>query len=197
MEVQVLMGRKLEVEVGDLRVALGTGDACSVIDVREYPEYAAGRIREARLIPLGEIERRAREIDHSKPVYVICRTGRRAVEAQAKLHALGFTDVRNVRGGMQAWEAGGHPVERDERAVWSLERQVRFVAGSLVLAGVLLSVFVTQPFVWLAGFVGAGLVFAAVTDACAMGLMLARLPWNRAKQTGGQACPDERALMKG
>ena len=82
-------------------------------------------------------------------------------------------------GGMMAWEAAGLSVERDERAPWSIERQVRFAAGALVLLGVLLSVAVAPAFVWLAGFVGAGLAFAAVTDTCAMGLLLARLPWNR------------------
>ena len=153
---------------------------CLLIDVREYPEYAAGRVPGARLIPLGEIARRHAEIERSKPVYVMCRTGRRSGEARERLLSFGFEEVINVTGGMVAWEAAGFPVERDERAPWSLERQVRFAAGLLVLTGVLLSVFVAQPLIWLAGFIGAGLVFAAVTDTCAMGMMLARMPWNRA-----------------
>jgi rhodanese-related sulfurtransferase len=165
-------------DVSELREALASGEA-SLVDVREYPEWAGGRVAGSRLVPLGEIAERAKEIDRDKPVYVICRTGRRSAEACAKLGALGFKDVRNVGGGMMAWEGAGYPVERDERAPWSLERQVRFVAGSLVLVGVLLAVFVHPYFIGLSGFVGAGLVFAAVTDTCAMGLMLARLPWNR------------------
>ena len=167
-------------DVHDVRELLQSGADCLLIDVREYPEYAAGRVPGARLIPLGEIARRHGEIERSKPVYVMCRTGRRSGEAQGRLLALGFEDVSNVRGGFVAWEAAGFPVERDQRAPWPLERQVRFAAGSLVLTGVLLSVFVAQPLIWLAGFVGAGLVFAAVTDTCAMGMMLARMPWNRA-----------------
>lgn len=108
--------------------------------------------------------------------------------------SLGFTDVRNVRGGMAAWQAAGLPLEGDERAPWSIERQVRFVAGTLVLAGVLLGVFVAQPLVWLAGLVGAGLVFAAATDTCTMGLLLARLPWNRARGASAQqSCTAGRA----
>ena len=165
-------------DVTELSAALARGEA-TLVDVREYPEWAGGRIAGARLIPLGEVARRAREIDREKPVYVVCRSGRRSAEACVILRSLGFEEVRNVGGGMMAWEAAGLSVERDERAPWSIERQVRFAAGALVLLGVLLSVAVAPAFVWLAGFVGAGLAFAAVTDTCAMGLLLARLPWNR------------------
>jgi hypothetical protein len=64
-----------------------------------------------------------------------------------------------------------------------LERQVRFAAGLLVLTGVLLSIFVHSYFIGLAGFVGAGLVFAAVTDTCAMGMFLLKMPWNKRAQS--------------
>jgi rhodanese-related sulfurtransferase len=186
---------KDSVRVEEICAALSGGTGCQVIDVREYPEYAAGRIPGARLIPLGEVERRASEIDRARPVYFVCRTGRRSVEAQKKLKSLGFEEVINVEGGMVAWEQARLPVEKEERAPWSLERQVRFVAGLLVLTGVLLSVLVAEPLVWIAGFVGAGLVFAAVTDTCAMGLLLARLPWNRAKDAVTQAsCPAEKPI---
>ena len=66
--------------------------------------------------------------------------------------------------------------------VISLERQVRIAAGSLVLLGVALGLLVHPAFIGLAAFVGAGLVFAGVTDWCGMGLLLARMPWN---QTAG------------
>ena len=62
----------------------------------------------------------------------------------------------------------------------SLERQVRVAAGSLVLLGVALAALVHPGFVGLAAFVGAGLLFAGLTDTCGMGLLLARMPWNRA-----------------
>ena len=156
---------------------------CQLVDVREFAEYAGGRAPGAKLIPLGEVERRHEEIDREKPVYVICRSGRRSAEAQAKLIRLGFADVRNVRGGFEAWRAAGLPVEGAENPNWSLERQVRFAAGSLVLLGVVLSVLVHPYFIALSGFVGAGLVFAAVTDTCGMAMALSRMPWNR--QSGG------------
>lgn len=169
-----------ECDVKELRMGLEEGN-CSLVDVREYAEYSGGRVTGAKLIPLGDVERRYSEIDRSNPVYVMCRSGKRGSEAQKKLTALGFSDVRNVGGGIEAWKAAGFPVERDASPVWSLERQVRFAAGSLVVLGVLLSL-ISPYFILLSAFVGAGLVFAAVTDTCAMGMALARMPWN--KQTG-------------
>ena len=122
---------KITCEVDELRAALAVGLNGSLIDVREYPEYAAGRIPGAQLIPLGEIERRASEINASQPVYVVCRSGKRGAQAQEKLANLGFKEVRNVNGGLLAWEAAGYQVEKGARAPWSLERQVRFAAGIL------------------------------------------------------------------
>jgi rhodanese-related sulfurtransferase len=159
-----------------------------VVDVREYPEYAGGRVPGAKLVPLGHLAARSAELDRGKPVYVICRTGRRSAEAQRVLGALGFENVVDVAGGMTAWRKAGFPVERDARAPWALDRQVRLAAGALVLAGVLLGAFVAAPFVWLAAFVGAGLAFSAVTDTCAMGEVLARMPWNRPLEEYAQAC---------
>jgi rhodanese-related sulfurtransferase len=150
-----------------------------LVDVREYPEYAGGRVPGAKLLPLGEMEQRHGELDHAKPIYVMCRTGRRSAEAQKKLKALGFTNVINIVGGFEAWKKEDLPFEKDEKAPWALERQVRFVAGLLVLTGVLLSVFVHPYFVWLAGFVGAGLTFAGATDWCGMAMILAKMPWNQ------------------
>ncbi len=179
-------------DVGELNEALASGE-CQLIDVREYPEYAAGHIRGARLIPLRELERRAAELDRTHPIFVICRTGRRATEAQRRLLALGFADVRVVRGGMVAWEERRLPTESHGARPWSLERQVRLVAGSLVLVGALASVLIAQPFVWLAALVGAGLVFAALTDTCGMAMLLARMPWNRAPRSTEGECSSSRS----
>lgn len=167
-----------ECTVLTLNEKLGNGNL-QLVDVREYAEFAGGRISGAKLLPLGEIENRTSELDNSKPVYVICRTGNRSAQAQKKLKNWGFEDVVNVAGGFEAWKKADLPFERDEKAPWALERQVRFTAGLLVLTGVLLSIFVHPYFIGLSGFVGAGLVFAAVTDTCAMGMMLLKMPWNR------------------
>jgi hypothetical protein len=83
-------------------------------------------------------------------------------------------------GGTDACCAAGVPVERDSSSrVWPIERQVRLVAGALVLVGVGLGAFVHAAGYGLAAFVGAGLTFAGVTDTCGMALLLGRCPWNR------------------
>jgi rhodanese-related sulfurtransferase len=150
-----------------------------LIDVREYAEFAGGRIAGAKLLPLDELEKRHAELDHTKPIYVMCRTGMRSREAQKKLKSLGFTNVFNVAGGFEAWKKEDLPFERDENAPWSLERQVRFTAGLLVLLGVVLALAIHPYFIVISAFVGAGLTFAGATDWCGMALLLAKMPWNR------------------
>jgi predicted branched-subunit amino acid permease len=61
----------------------------------------------------------------------------------------------------------------------SIERQVRIAAGGLVLLGVIFGLLINHVFLLLSGFIGAGLIFAGITDWCGMGLLLARAPWNR------------------
>jgi len=174
----------IECDVTELKNCLQNG-AGNLIDVREYAEFSGGRVKGAKLVPLGDIEKRYTEIDPDKTAFLMCRSGKRASEAQGKLLALGFSDVRNVRGGFEAWKAAGFDFEKDAGAVWSLERQVRFAAGSLVVIGVVLSLLLHPYFIALSAFVGAGLVFAAVTDTCTMAMMLAKMPWNKSI---GAAC---------
>ena len=91
----------------------------------------------------------------------------------------GFTQPIVVTGGTLAWIDAGLPVTRGTAKVISLERQVRIVAGALVVTGVVLAQSVNHWFIGLSAFVGAGLVFAGITDFCGMGLLLARMPWNK------------------
>ena len=171
----------------ELQSQLARADRPQLVDVREHPEFAAGRIAGARLLPLGELERRVAELDRSRPVVCVCRSGRRSAQAAEKLVALGFSRVHQLDGGLLAWEQAGLPVEKDAHAPWALERQVRFAAGLLVLAGLGLSL-IWPVAVALSWFVGAGLVFAAVTDWCGMGLLLAKLPWNRSPGNSRGSC---------
>jgi rhodanese-related sulfurtransferase len=164
-----VLGLKEQLENGEIHL----------VDVREQVEFAGGRVSGANLLPLGELEERHHELDHSKPIYVMCRTGRRSTEAQQKLRSMGFTNVINVSGGLEAWKKQNFPVERDEHAPWSIERQVRFTAGLIVLTGVLLALFLHPYFIVLSGFVGFGLAFTAAIDWCGMGLLIAKMPWNQ------------------
>lgn len=154
-----------------------------LIDVRTPAEFQEVHIDFARNVPLSDLEPgklNSNGLGKDHPLYVVCRSGSRGKQACEKLHSSGFTKVVNVEGGTQAWDQAGYPVTRG-KAVMSLERQVRIAAGSLVLIGVTLGVFVHPYWLLLSAFVGAGLVFAGVTDTCGMGLMLARMPWNQVK----------------
>ena len=173
--------------VNEINEMLGAGGECQVIDVREYAEFDSHRLAEAQLMPLSNFEKHLGDIDPSKPVYLMCRSGNRAKQAAERLHKKGFTDVHVIEGGMLAWTEANLPTVRGESKVWSLERQVRFTAGLLVLTGGLLALAVHPYFVALSIFVGAGLVFAAVTDTCGMAMIIARMPWNQAKPAVGEA----------
>ena len=165
--------------VNELHDRLSQGEPCQVIDVREYAEYETERIAAARLVPLSMFEQQAGSIEPQPTVYMVCRSGQRAMQAAERLQQRGHTDVRVMDGGLQAWIDAGYPVQRGTRRAWALERQVRFVAGTAVLLSVVLSWAVHPGFVGLAAFIGAGLTFSAVTNTCGMAMVLARLPWNQ------------------
>lgn len=151
---------------------------CQLVDVREFSEYESERIQGSTLVPLSGLEQNLELINRDRKVYLLCRSGKRAMQAAERLTDQGFKDLRVVDGGLEGWRAAGLPVERGTGRVWSLERQVRFVAGLFVLTGILLSL-VSPWFVLLSALIGAGLTFSAITDTCGMGMMLARMPWNQ------------------
>lgn len=163
----------------ELADQLERGSAIQLIDVRSAGEYAAGHVPGAMNVPLEQLESRLDDLQQGQ-VAVLCQSGRRAGIACDTLKDA-HRDLLLVEGGTQAWIAEGKPVVRSSAAKWSLERQVRLVAGLMVLVGTVLAVAVHPGWIFLAMFVGAGLTFAGLTDICGMGLLLAKLPWNRAK----------------
>jgi rhodanese-related sulfurtransferase len=170
----------------ELARTLYSAPASTVIDVRTPGEFAEARAVPARNLPLPDVSKAGlASLGHSDtdaPVYVLCQSGRRAVAASDKLAAAGFRQPVVVTGGTEAWIAAGLPVVVGGKKAVGLERQIRIAAGAIALTGALLAQFVHPAFIWISGFVGAGLVFAGVTDICAMGLLLARAPWNRASK---------------
>ena len=149
-----------------------------VIDVRTPVEFAEVHVPQARNVPLNELKPGSLQLQKDQPVYLLCRNGGRATKAADKFARAGFEQPFVVEGGTLGWIAANLPVTRGLTRVISLERQVRIVAGSLVLIGVVLGWLVHRDFFGLSAFVGAGLVFAGITDFCGMGLLLAKLPWN-------------------
>jgi len=158
-------------------------ESVDLIDVRTPMEFREVCAVAARNIPLDKLDPRSAMKDRKgaadQPVYVICKGGTRGGKAQRKFIDAGFTNVINVEGGTEAWVAAGLPVVRGKKAI-SLERQVRIAAGFIVFAGAVAAMVTGN--VYLAGipaFVGAGLMFAGITDSCAMGMMIAKMPWNQ------------------
>ena len=100
-----------------------------------------------------------------------------------KFETAGINNIVLVEGGTDAWAKAGLPVVRGKKEIMSLERQVRITTGSLVFIGTLLGLFVDIRLTYIATMVGAGLVFAGVTDSCAMGMLLSRMPWNQANDS--------------
>jgi hypothetical protein len=130
-------------------------------------------------IPLDRFDPAAVLNGCNEPIYVICRAGSRGQTACEKLLALNpAVRVVNVEGGTLAWEAEGLPVVRGRKRM-SLERQARIVFGVLIVISVLLAIFVHKGLLGIAGLIGAGLVFAGMTDWCGLGVVLGKMPWNR------------------
>lgn len=166
---------------------LASEEKVTLIDVRTPAEYRAAHVPQAHNLPLDQLSSEAISARLDETVYVICQGGGRSTKACQALLAAGRTQVVNVTGGTTAWEQAGYDVVRGQKTL-SLERQVRIAAGALVLLGVVLGWLVHPAFYGLSAFVGAGLVFAGVTDTCGMGLLLARMPWNRTAGAPAPSC---------
>lgn len=174
MDVKVISPKRLA-EVRE------RGDCIDLVDVRTPAEFGAVHAEGARNVPLDRLDPTAVmqscKGTGEQPLYVICRSGNRSRQACETFISAGYTNVYNVEGGTLAWDEAGLPVIRGKKAM-SLERQVRIVAGFLVLVGAVLAVAVHPYFALVPAFVGAGLMHAGITDTCGMALVLAKMPWN-------------------
>lgn len=151
-----------------------------LLDVRTPGEFDSEHIAGAYNVPLDILGEHGPEIRAGVvgPVVLVCRSGQRARKAEEALKAAGMLDLHVLDGGMAAWIAAGQPVRRGASRM-SLERQVRIVAGAIAAIGGFLALFVNPLWAIASAFVGSGLVFAGVTNTCTMGLLLAKLPYNR------------------
>src|SRR6478609_2628026 len=163
----------------DLSERLSSAAPPRVLDVRTAGEFEAAHIAGAYNVPLDLLrEHRDEIISHlDDQVVLVCRSGQRATQAEETLRAAGLDNVHILDGGITAWEAKGFAVNRGAQR-WDLERQVRLVAGSIVLTSVLGSL-AAPKLKWLAAGIGGGLTFASLTNTCAMGMALLKLPYNR------------------
>ncbi|WP_298886074.1 rhodanese-like domain-containing protein [uncultured Serinicoccus sp.] len=184
----------VEVSAGELRTWLAGDAAPRVLDVRTPGEYAAGHVPGSYNIPLATLTEHARSVaDHlDQEVVLVCRSGTRASAAAQVLAGTGGTGMHVLTGGIQSWSGTGGEV-RETAGPWELERQVRLVAGGVVLTSVLAST-VAPGAKWVAAGIGGGLTFAALSNTCAMGQALMRMPWNRG---GGRQLKDALSGLAG
>jgi rhodanese-related sulfurtransferase len=165
----------------ELHTLLESPTAPRVVDVRTPAEFETSHIAGSYNVPLDVVDQLgteiARRLDGNHDVVLVCRSGQRSTKAQALLRNAGLSSGRVLENGITDWEGRGFAVDRGAQR-WDLERQVRLVAGSVVLSSVLGSVAVPR-LKWLAAAIGAGLTYAAVSNTCAMGTALSKLPYNR------------------
>ncbi|HJU43769.1 MAG TPA: rhodanese-like domain-containing protein [Vicinamibacterales bacterium] len=171
----------------ELSSLLTTADGARLLDVRTPAEFENAHIRGAYNVPLDRLHEHASEVRTAPgAVVLICQSGQRAQRAEAVLRSAGMGNMHVLDGGMKAWLASGLPVNR-VRARMSLERQVRILAGVLAAVGAIGALTISPLLAVVPAAIGSGLVFAGITDTCAMGMLLARLPYNR----GAAACDTE------
>lgn len=164
-----------------LRELLDSPTAPRVLDVRTPAEFETSHIAGSYNVPLDVLDKHASEVAErlagDRDVVLVCKSGQRSTKAQTLLRNAGLARGRVLDNGIVDWEGQGFSVDRGTER-WDLERQVRLVAGSVVLTAVLGSVAVPR-LKWLAAGIGAGLTYAAISDTCAMATALSKLPYNR------------------
>lgn len=154
-----------------------------LIDVRNAAEFETAHIPGSYHIPLDAVSAHSDAIGQVKgDIVLVCQSGGRARQAAEKLAGAGVSSITVLEGGIGAWLASGGQANKGKEK-WALERQVRLVAGSIVLTSILASAFRPKARL-VAGGVGAGLTFAAVSNTCMMGNLLSKLPYNKSAGDG-------------
>ena len=176
MTTTASMPAPTHINAHDLADQLAARDV-TVIDVREPMEYATGHITGSLNVPLSRIT----QADLPRgPLVLVCQSGNRSAKALSQLLQHGYPHpVADLMGGLPAWQQAGFYVHKLKWAPLPLMLQVQIAAGSLVLLGVILSQTVAPGWIWLSGFVGAGLTFAGISGFCGMARLLAAMPWNQ------------------
>lgn len=99
----------LEITAQELKRRIDQGEPFVLVDVREPHEWQICHIEGARLIPLSEFARRVNELDTATEIVLQCHHGQRSMRALQFLKKTGFTKLKNLQGGIDAWAAGVEP----------------------------------------------------------------------------------------
>ena len=162
-----------------------------LLDVRSALEFIQAHIKDSVNIPIDMLSLKLNELAQANQSYIVlCRTGNRSPMAADMLMQSGIRNVKVMNGGLTQWQKEKLPVIKGESVI-SLERQVRIIAGTLVLLGILLAWLVSGAFIFVSIFVACGLIVAGLTDACLMAVLLMKLPYNKRlykTKSGGGTC---------
>lgn len=151
---------------------------CVLVDVRSLDEHLSETIKNAICIPHDAIDRHTDKLPKDKEIILFCRSGNRSKKAIETLAKLGYTNIKDLDGGILSWNDNRLPLLKQRKSI-SIQRQVMIVAGSLISIGAILGNYVNYQFWLLPSIVGIGLLFAGLSGFCGMALVLEKMPWNK------------------
>jgi len=91
------------ITVRELKDRMDKGDQVFLLDVREPHEYSLAKIEGSVLIPLGELPTSLEKLDQDAEIVALCKMGMRSADAVMFLLQQGFSNVKNLVGGIDAW----------------------------------------------------------------------------------------------
>lgn len=152
-----------------------------ILDVRRPFEHEKMSLAAPHwFVPLEQLKLaqfvKEHNLDGSKTLNILCRTGKRAAVAAEKFKRLGFKNVAVIKGGILNAQKEGLLIIRYQTL--SINRQIRLTAGLIVLIGLIAGLWM-PPFLWLSALMGIGLVLSGITGRCALGDILCKMPWNK------------------
>jgi len=175
-------GQATAIEMISPRDALslvGKDPQTKLLDVRSALEFNQVHIEDSINIPIDTLSSRIGELSRAGQGYIVfCLAGNRSPMAADMLIQSGINKVKVMEGGIARWQKEKLAVIKGQGGML-LERQVRIIAGSLVLAGIIMAWLLHWAFIFISVFVGGGLIYAGLTDNCLMGMLLMKLPYNK------------------
>ena len=167
--------------VFDFNALRNEGKKLQIIDVRSTAEFAAESLDGSVNIPLDVLSNRSKEISKQAEVFLICRSGKRAEQAAGILSKAGYS-VKILEGGLLAWRQAGLPLTKGSRGI-TPERQAQVLIGLAIMICAALGLWGSKLWVGVAGVLGLGTIFTALTGNCALAMLLSKAPWNSPAKT--------------
>ncbi|MEH6629772.1 MAG: rhodanese-like domain-containing protein [Halopseudomonas aestusnigri] len=154
-------------------------DDLIVVDIRSVREHQDECLEGSKNIPIENFDDYNLSALCENTAVFYCRGGHRTSQAAELLKRQPFKEILILEGGIMAWKAKQLKTIKSTKAPIDLMRQVQIIAGSLVVVGVILGLFVNPNYILISGFVGVGLFFAGVSGFCGMARVLSFMPWNK------------------